>query len=100
VGIAGHRTSFSAPFRHLDKLKRGDPITVKMPYGRFTYEVAGTGIETPDAVNVLDAGDQLVLTACHPPHSAEKRIVVDARPVSAKPSGPRPTCVGNGCPRT
>jgi len=66
VGISGHRISFSAPFRHLDKLKRGDPITVKMPYGRFTYEVAATGIETPDAVNVLDAGDQLVLTACPP----------------------------------
>ncbi|HEY4094220.1 MAG TPA: class E sortase, partial [Baekduia sp.] len=44
VGIAGHRTTYGAPFRHLDALRRGDAIDVTMPYGHFTYRVEGTRI--------------------------------------------------------
>ena len=39
VAIAGHRTTYGAPFRHLDDLERGDRIELAMPYGRFTYRV-------------------------------------------------------------
>jgi sortase A len=39
VAIAGHRTTYLAPFRHLDALGPGDRIVVKMPYGLFTYVV-------------------------------------------------------------
>ncbi|MEA2391903.1 MAG: sortase, partial [Solirubrobacteraceae bacterium] len=39
MGIAGHRTTYEAPFRHIDDLKRGDTIAMKMPYGLFTYSV-------------------------------------------------------------
>ena len=80
VAIAGHRTTFLAPFKTIDRLRRGDRITVRMPYGRFIYEVSRTRIVRPTDVWVTrDTGrEQLVLTACHPLYSAEKRIVVFA----------------------
>jgi sortase A len=81
VGIAGHRTTYLAPFRNIDDLDEGDRIELRMPYGTFTYEVAGTDIVSPRDVSVLRhrSGDWLVLTACHPLYSAAKRIVVSAR---------------------
>jgi sortase A len=81
VAIAGHRTTYGAPFRHVDDLERGDPIELAMPYGRFAYRVERTRIVAPTAVDVVDraAYDRLVLTACHPLYSASRRIVVFAR---------------------
>jgi sortase A len=81
VAIAGHRTTYLAPFRHLDHLEPGDRITVEMPYATFTYRVQRTRIVAPDAVSVLrDVGyDRLVLSACHPLFSAAQRIVVVSR---------------------
>jgi sortase A len=81
VAIAGHRTTYGAPFRHVDDLRRGDRIELAMPYGRFTYRVERTRIVSPAAVDVVDrvAYDRLVLTACHPLYSAAERIVVFAR---------------------
>jgi sortase A len=81
VGIAGHRTTYGAPFRKIDRLRPGDPIELAMPYGRFTYRVERTRIVPPTAVWVTDgrAYDRLVLSACHPLYSAAKRIVVFAR---------------------
>jgi sortase A len=89
VGIAGHRTTYGAPFRHLDALRRGDAITVKMPYGTFVYRVEGTRIVKPEDVSSLrDAGRQrLVLTACHPLYSAAERLVVLARLERSAPRG-------------
>jgi sortase A len=87
VGIAGHRTTYLAPFRNIDDLDRGDRIELRMPYGNFSYAVAGTKIVPPRDVSVLRhrSGDWLVLTACHPLYSAAKRIVVSARLIQ-KPS--------------
>jgi sortase A len=81
VAIAGHRTTYGAPFRHLDDLDRGDRIELAMPYGRFTYHVESVRIVAPDATWVTRrmAYDRLVLTACHPLYSAAERIVVSAR---------------------
>jgi len=89
VAIAGHRTTYGAPFRHIDRLDKGDPITVSVPYGRFTYEVEGTRIVTPDKLSVIRrvGHDRLVLTACHPLYDASKRIVVFARLVRTVPRG-------------
>ena len=80
VAIAGHRTTYGAPFRRLDDLERGDLITLRMPYGRVAYRVERTRIVDPDATWVVRAADreQLVLTACHPLYSADQRIVVFA----------------------
>ena len=81
VAIAGHRTTYGAPFRHIDDLERGDRIEMEMPYGRFTYRVERARIVPPTALWVTDrvAYDRLVLTACHPLYSAAERIVVFAR---------------------
>lgn len=87
--IAGHRTTYLAPFRHIDQLKPGDRITVQMPYATFTYRVQRTRIVAPDAVKVLrDVGyDRLVLSACHPLFSAAQRIVVVSRLTRVVPLG-------------
>jgi len=81
VAIAGHRTTYLAPFRQIDDLQRGDRIVLTMPYGRFTYRVQRGQVVDPNALWVTrDAGYQrLVLSACHPLYSAAQRIVVFAR---------------------
>jgi sortase A len=86
VGIAGHRTTYGAPFRTIDKLRPNDRITVEMPYGTFTYRVEVTKIVPPTAIEVVRrvGHDRLVLTACHPLYSAAKRIVVFARLTTSK----------------
>lgn len=80
VGIAGHRTTYLAPFRKLDQLERGDEIVIEMPYATFTYTVRKTDIVSPTDIDVVrDTGEErLVLTACHPLYSAAQRIVVTA----------------------
>jgi sortase A len=90
VAIAGHRTTYLAPFRRIDKLRPGDAITVEMPYGRFTYRVQQRKIVAPTAVSVVRrvGYDRLVLTACHPLYSAAQRIVVFARLIGSQPRGP------------
>jgi sortase A len=89
VAVAGHRTTYGAPFRRLDQLGRGDRIEMLMPYGRFTYTVERTRIVPPTATWVTDraAHDRLVLTACHPLYSAAQRIVVFARLSTARARG-------------
>ncbi len=89
TAIAGHRTTYLAPFRRIDKLRRGDAITVEMPYGRFTYDVERTQIVAPTQVSVIKrvSFDRLVLSACHPLYSAAKRVVVFARLVGAQARG-------------
>ena len=80
VGVAGHRTTYGAPFRTVDKLKRGDEMQMDMPYGRFFYQVDKVQIVGPDATWITDKrkDETLVLSACHPLYSAAKRIVVFA----------------------
>jgi len=90
VAIAGHRTTYLAPFRHLDALKPGDRITVKMPYGLFTYVVQFHRIVLPTALWVTrNVGyERLVLSACNPLYSAAQRIIIFAKLQSVKPLGP------------
>jgi sortase A len=90
VAIAGHRTTYGAPFHDLDELERGDKIELVMPYGRFEYRVERTRIVAPTATWVTDrvGRDRLVLSACHPLYSAAQRIVVFADEVRAQARGP------------
>ena len=85
VGIAGHRTTYGAPFNEVDKLEQGDEVVVEMPYGRFVYAVEREEIVEPTATYVTRRvnHDRLVLTACHPKYSAAQRIVIFARLVSS-----------------
>lgn len=86
TGIAGHRTTYLAPFRHIDRLRPGDDIEVDMPYATFHYRVQRTRIVTPDSLWIIKrvGYDRLVLSACHPLYSAAKRIVVFARLASVQ----------------
>ena len=81
VAIAGHRTTYGAPFRRIDELDRGQEIAVDMPYGRYVYRVERTKIVEPTDLSVLDRvrHDRLVLSACHPLYSAAQRVVVFSR---------------------
>jgi sortase A len=90
VAIAGHRTTYLAPFRYLNELKSGDPILVNMPYGKFTYIVQYQKIVKPTQVSVIDnvGYDRLVLSACNPLYSAAQRIIIFARLRSVQPLGP------------
>jgi sortase A len=86
VGIAGHRTTYLAPFRHIDSMQRGDLITLEMPYARFFYRVQRTAIVDPSDVGIVgEVGyERLVLSACHPLYSASQRYIVFARLVREK----------------
>ena len=87
VAIAGHRTTYGAPFRTIDDLEAGQHIVLKMPYGRLEYKVEKTQIVDPDATwitNRVKGAERLVLSACHPLYSASQRIVVFARLVNAR----------------
>ncbi len=89
VAIAGHRTTYGAPFRKIDQLDRGDRVELRMPYGTFLYAVERRRIVPPTAVWVTGrtSYDRLILSACHPLYSAAKRIVVFARLVDTRPKG-------------
>ncbi len=90
VAIAGHRTTYLAPFRQINELGPGDRIYLTMPYGKFTYVVQYDQIVAPTALWVTrDVGyERLVLSACNPLYSAAQRIIVFARLRSVKPLGP------------
>jgi sortase A len=89
VAIAGHRTTYLAPFRHIDALRAGDQIVLKMPYAQFTYVVQYDKIVPPTALWVTrNMGyDRLVLSACNPLYSAAQRIIVFARLAQTLPLG-------------
>jgi sortase A len=90
VGIAGHRTTYLAPFKRINELRPGDRILVRMPYGKFTYAVQYRRIVLPTAIWVThNVGyERLVLSACNPLYSAAQRIIVFARLQAVQPLGP------------
>ena len=89
VGIAGHRTTFGAPFRDIDDLRAGDRITLELPYATFRYRVFGHEIVDSDDWSVIrNRGfDTIMLSACHPLYSADQRWIVYGRLVLVQPRG-------------
>jgi sortase A len=87
VAIAGHRTTYGAPFRNIDQVKRGQRIILSMPYGRYVYRVEKEQIVDDSALWITDpvGYNRLVLSACHPLYSAAQRLVVFARLVRRLP---------------
>jgi sortase A len=81
AAIAGHRTTYGAPFFNIDQLTPGDEVIATTYAGRFVYRVTGTVVVAPTDVAVLagTADARLTLTSCHPLYSASSRIVVSAR---------------------
>jgi sortase A len=88
AAIAGHRTTYGAPFRNLNDVHKRDRIILEMPYGTFVYRVERTQIVDDSALWVTDKvnHDRLVLTACHPLYSAAQRIVAFARLTDRRPA--------------
>lgn len=87
AAIAGHRTTYGKPFASIDDLEPGDHITLETPVGRCTYRVTGPPyITAPTDFGVLEPGNGsiLTLTTCHPPGSAEQRLIVRAKLVSSE----------------
>lgn len=90
AGIAGHRTTYGAPFGRIDELVPGDPILVQTKAGLFRYTVSGGQVVKPTRTDVLhpQGDNRLTLTTCHPKYSARQRYVVFA--TLSEDTPPRP----------
>jgi sortase A len=102
TAIAGHRTTYLAPFRDINLLRPGNRIVVKMPYARFTYTVVGDRVVAPTDVQAVvgAAGySRVVLSACTPLFSAAKRLLVYARLTRTVPVGAARELPGGATPR-
>jgi sortase A len=86
VYVAGHRTTYGAPFSDIDDLEAGDTITVELPYGTVEYRVTRHRIVDDNDLSVLESEgrEELVLQACHPRFFASQRYLVYARPVAVE----------------
>ncbi len=82
--IAGHRTTYGAPFAHIDRMHRGDLVELDMPYGKYVYRVTNWVIVPANDLSRLRTRgrEEVALQACHPRFSARERYIVYARPVS------------------
>ena len=87
IYVAGHRTTYLAPFAKIDSLKPGDPVTFVLPYGTFHYQITGHRIVDAHDLSVLQSHhrEQLVLQACHPRFFATHRYLAYARLVRVEP---------------
>jgi sortase A len=93
AAIAGHRTTYGAPFRDIDDLKPGQAIRVDMPDGTFVYRVEEVRIVDDSDLSVLEpvGHRRLMLSACHPLYSAAERVIVFARQVRREGSRVTPS---------
>jgi sortase A len=91
IYIAGHRTTYLAPFAHINDIKVGDYITLSVPYATFTYRVRRHYIVRSDQLSVLhDHGSEILrLQAGNPRFFATHRYIVDATLASVTPTAGR-----------
>lgn len=87
VYIAGHRTTYSAPFSRIDALRPGDRVTLELPYATFVYRITGHVIVPADDMGRLRSRgfEQLALQACHPRFFATQRYIAYAKPLRVSP---------------
>ena len=79
VGIAGHRTTYGAPFSDLDKLQTGDQVMLTVGTDKFKYIIDEILIVDPDQGEryLYNRGDErITLTTCHPKFSDKLRLIV------------------------
>ena len=95
AAIAGHRTTYGAPFYRTDELAPGDLIQVTTRQGEFTYKVRERKIVKPSQNEVLDPSDEnlLTLTTCHPRFSAAQRLIIVAELTDNPAPAPPPPAV-------
>jgi len=89
IYIAGHRTTYLAPFAHIDSMRSGDLVTLEVPYATFVYRVFRKKIVPSDDLAVLHSrGREIVaLQACHPRFFATNRYIVWGRLMRIEPRG-------------
>jgi sortase A len=89
IYIAGHRTTYLAPFASINNIRAGDYVRFELPYGTFTYRVTRHYVVASSAVDALkDTGTEILrLQACHPRFFATHRYLVDAKLVAVSPRG-------------
>jgi sortase A len=82
VYIAGHRTTYLAPFGHIEQLRPGDSVTLEVPYATIRYSVTGHRIVPAGDLSRLNSPrhEVVVLQACHPRFFATHRYLVYALP--------------------
>ena len=82
--LAGHRTTFGAPFGHVDQLRVGDRIYIETKKGWYVYRFRNMEYVYPTQSDVLnsmprldiEAKDRiLTMTSCHPKLSAAERFI-------------------------
>jgi sortase A len=95
VYIAGHRTTYLAPFSHIDEIRPGDSIRLEMPYATFVYRATTHRVVAASDLSVLRSPrhEQLELQACHPRFFATHRYIVYASLVAVHPRGMAPYTV-------
>jgi sortase A len=87
--VAGHRSTYGAPFFHLDQLRPGDEVRVTDRSGTpYVYRVVEQRVVAPTDLSVL-ADDPLgggrptlTLTTCNPRFSNRERLIVFAELVA------------------
>lgn len=89
IYIAGHRTTYLAPFAYINNIRIGDYVRLQVPYGVFTYRVfRHYVVPATDVSELRDHGHEILrLQACHPRFFATHRYIVDARLVGVTPTG-------------
>ena len=91
IYVAGHRTTYGAPFAHIDRMRPGDRATVELPYATFEYVATRHVIVEGDDLSVLRSNhhELLALQACHPRFFASQRYIVYMKLVRVTPrNGP------------
>ncbi len=79
--IAGHRTTYGAPFNKVDLLVAGDEIILQTADGtNYIYNVTDVIAVKADDVSLLKPTNYpaLALTTCHPKFHATQRLIVFA----------------------
>jgi sortase A len=86
--VAGHRTTYGAPFSDIDKLEPGDRVTFEVPYGTFRYVVTGHRIVRANQLEVLQSRglEEIALQACWPRFFATHRYIAYAKLVRVLPA--------------
>ena len=85
--IAGHRSSYGAPFGDLDRVQKGDEVFITTLKGQYTYTVTGVEIVKPSRTDVMTTTSKkstLTLITCHPRYSTDKRLIVHAKLTSSE----------------
>lgn len=103
AAIAGHRTTYGAPFNRLDEVDTGDEIDVSTLFGNYRYTITERQVVKPSQIEVLDPPKdptvaELTLTTCNPKYSASQRLIVHAvldKPTSAPPQPAPPPHVNS-----